>query len=433
MIHPRSFRFLTAAAALALPSLCAAAPVISEIFYHSSAIPEDTTQEWLEIYNPDATAVDVSGWKLNKGVAFTFPAATSIPALGRVVVAANLSAFNAAHPGFAGTVIGNWVGTLANSGEQVQLVDALGVKVNDVTYASEGDWGLRARGPVSFSHQGWIWETAADGGGKSLELRNAALGNGSGQNWAESTAAGGTPGEANSTASADLAPLIKAAEHKPNIPHSTDAIKISCALEDEVATPTATLHWRVDGAPSFTTAAMADSDGDGRVDATIPPQANLSVIEWYVSATDGINTRTWPAAAKTSAPGVVPQTFGQVTNALLQVDDSYSAARNFTTPGNQPVYRLIMTNVERQELATIGSTSGQEDSEATMNGTFVSFDGTGTKVRYRAGFRNRGFGSALGPPNNYHVSFPGDNAWEGRKAMALNCQYPYSQALGARR
>jgi hypothetical protein len=430
MIYPCYFRFLTAAAALALPSLGVAAPVISEIFYHSSAIPEDVSQEWLEIYNPDAVAVDVSGWKLDKGVAFTFPAATSIPGLGRVVVAANLTAFNAAHPGFAGTVFGNWVGGLSNSGEQLQLVDALGVSVNDVTYASEGDWGLRARGPVSFSHQGWIWESAADGGGKSLELRNAALGNGSGQNWAESTAVGGTPGAANSAASLDLAPLIKAAEHKPNIPRATDAIKISCALEDESATPTATLHWRLDGAGAFTTAAMTDSDGDGRVDATIAPQANLSVIEWYVSATDGTNARTWPAAAKTSSPGVTPLTFGQVTNALLQVDDSYSAARNFATAGNQPVYRLIMTNAERLELLTIGTTSGQEESDATMNGTFISFDGTGTKVRYRSGFRNRGQASALGPPNNYHVSFPSDDRWEGRSAFALNCQFPYSQALG---
>ena len=90
------------------------------------------SQEWVEIYNPDVSPVDVSGWKFNKGVDFTFPAATQIPANGYLVVAANLAAFNAAHPGFTGTVLGNWVGQLSNSGERLHLVDALGVSVNDV-------------------------------------------------------------------------------------------------------------------------------------------------------------------------------------------------------------------------------------------------------------------------------------------------------------
>src|SRR6476620_2301545 len=117
---------------------------------------------------------------------------------------------------------------------------------------------------------------------------------------------------------------------------------------------------------------MTDSNGGGDVEATIPAQAtNLAIVEWYISATDGTNTRTWPAPARTSDIGVQPETFGQVTNALVQVDNAFSATTDFTVAGNQPIYRLIMTNAERLELAQIGSTSGQQESEATMNGTFI--------------------------------------------------------------
>ena len=49
-------------------------------------------------------------------------------------------------------------------------------------------------------HRGWQWSDAHDGGGKSLELINAALPNEFGQNWAASLVDGGTPGRANSVA-----------------------------------------------------------------------------------------------------------------------------------------------------------------------------------------------------------------------------------------
>ncbi len=430
MTFPRA-RHLAGALAVSVCTV-SASPLVNEIHFspaHAVGTPEPLQEEWIELHNPDPTAVDVSGWSLTNGVTFVIPSGTVIAGNGYLVIAANVAAFQAAHPGFSGTVVGGWTGRLANSGETIQLEDAGGSKANDVSYATEGDWGLRARGPLSFSHRGWVWENEADGGGKTLELVNPALGNGNGQNWAVSAAAGGTPGQPNSVASADVAPLVKDAHHKPDVPSSSQPVVVSCKLEDEGTAPTATLSWRVAGAGAFTTVPMTDFDGDGRVEATIAPQANLSVVEWYVTATDGATSRTWPAAARTSNPGVAPETFGQAANALYQVDDAF-AAIDFTQPGNQPVYRLVMTPAERDELVQIGTTNGQEESEAQMNGTFVSHDGTGTKVRLRSAFRNRGFGSALGPPNNYHVSFPGDDRWNDRVAMALNCQYPHSQALG---
>lgn len=415
---------------MSLTTAAFAAPVINEIMFHPPGAPEAVAQEWVEIYNPDPFTVEVSGWSFTKGVTFTMPAGTTIGPLGYLVVAADVTAFQAANPAFAGTVVGGWTGRLSNSGEQIQLDDALGEKVCEVTYADSGDWALRGRGVLSFSHKGWDWYTEADGAGKTLELRNPGLGIDCGQNWGVSGATGGSPGAANSVVAANVAPLIKDVKHRPEIPKSTDPIVVSCRVEDELPGATATLRWRLTGNGAFASVPMMDTDGDGEVEASIGPQANLAVVECYIEATDGVFARTWPAPARTSDPGVTPETFGQVTNLLVLVDNSYDVAATFRTAADAPIYRLIMTSAERAELAAIGSTSGQQQSEASMNGTFISHDGTGIKVRYRCGFRNRGFGSALGPPNNYHISFAKDHLWNNRSSLSINCRYPYAQALG---
>ena len=79
--------FLSVGVALAvLAAHAVAAPVINEIMFHPIApanAVEPVAQEWIEIFNPGVAAVDVSGWKFSKGVAFTIPAATpAIPAGG---------------------------------------------------------------------------------------------------------------------------------------------------------------------------------------------------------------------------------------------------------------------------------------------------------------------------------------------------------------
>ena len=395
-------------------------------------MPEVTAQEWIEIYNPAVTPVSVAGWKFSKGVDFTMPVGTAIPAGGYLVVAADVAVFNAQHPGFAGQLTGGWIGTLSNSSEHVKLVDTLGAVIDEVHFSNEGEWAVRGRGPLLLTHRGWEWFTAADGAGKTIELRNPTLAAfDCGQNWGVSAAVGGSPGAANSVASANVAPLIKDVKHRPEIPHSTNPIVVSCELHDEAAGAVATLHWRLDGAATFNTLPMADLSGDGDAEAVIPAQANLAVIEWYISATDGTNTRTWPAPARTSDIGVLPETYAQATNALVQVDNSDDANALFQAAGSQPIYRLVMTAAEKAELLQIQTNSGQMNSDALMNLTFISHDGTGVKVRYLAGLRNRGTSSRLGPPNNYHVGLRNDDPWEDRGTLQINCRYPHSQALGA--
>src|SRR4029077_11431866 len=112
--------------------------------------------------------------------------------------------------------------------------------------------------------------------------------------------------------------------------------------------------------------------GDGVYGAQLPSRAKFTVIEYYVQASDSTGaTRTWPAPAQQ-----LNGTFAQTCNALYQVVDDLG----YTGP--QPIYQIIMTEVERLELDAIGrNVGGAADSDATMNGTFISIDGTSTEVR----------------------------------------------------
>jgi hypothetical protein len=328
--------------------------VINEIMYHpySAALKaEDPRLEYIELFNSGQGPVSLAGWQFTQGIEFTFPD-TILPAGGYLVVAADVGAFKSAYPGVS-NVIGGWTGRLSDSGETITLCSALGATVDEVPYADEGDWGVRELGPVDVGHRGWQWSDQTDGGGKSLELINPGLPNEYGQNWAAGTEVGGTPGRVNSTASADIAPLIEDVMHAPAIPGPADRVTVTARVIDESTQGvTVRLRYRVDRSTytnantypqenpaDFGAVTMMDdgahddgAPGDGLYGARIPPQPDGTIIEFYVEATDsGGRTRTWPA------PSVVDGQSPQVTNALYRVDAALNPL-TYWKMGSQPLY-----------------------------------------------------------------------------------------------
>ena len=86
--------------------------------FHPASVPENESREWLELYNlPGTGSTDLSGWKFTKGIRYTFPAGTLLPEGSMLIVAADVAAFQAANPGFAGTVVGGWTGNLWQGGD----------------------------------------------------------------------------------------------------------------------------------------------------------------------------------------------------------------------------------------------------------------------------------------------------------------------------
>src|SRR5258706_3371243 len=403
--------------------LSASDMVINKIMYNSATA--ETADEYVELFNKGTTAVDLTGWRITKGIDFTF-GSRSLDAGQYVVVAANLTRFAQKYPAVS-NVVGNWTGHLANNADTIELQNNLGQQIDKVDYASDGEWAQRRPGVLDFNHRGWDWVSGANGLGKSLELINPALSNNKGQNWGASIPDNGTPGAVNSIASSDIAPIIENLSSFPLVPKSTQQVTVTASVTDELTSGLGvSLFYRDDGAASFQNTPMFDDglhgDGianDGLFGARLPARPNNTVVEFYVRATDATgHARTWPGPTDTSGT--------QAANALYQVDDT-----GYT--GTQPLFKLIMTEAERAELAAIGAPgSASQNSNAAMNGTFVSIDGTGSDIRYQVGIRNRGGGSRDATPNNYRVNFGNFNTWHnGAFDLNLNGIFSADEVIGA--
>lgn len=141
------------------------AVVINEILYNPPH--GNSTGELVELHNRTDAPEDLSAWSFSKGISYRFAPGTILPARGYLVVAQDPAAVSAAHalPG----VLGPFEGSLASSGELLELVDEVGNVVDQVRYFDGGRWSE--------------W---ADGGGSSLELIDPDQDNSFASAWAPS-------------------------------------------------------------------------------------------------------------------------------------------------------------------------------------------------------------------------------------------------------
>lgn len=150
--------------------------VFNEIMYHPAS--DEDRMEWIELHNQLIVPVDLSGWSLSDGVAYTFPNGTVIPAEGYLVVAVSPNDLKAASG--LDTVYGPYEGRLANSGERLRLENNSGRIMDQIDYGDGGDW-----------------PAAPDGSGVSLAKVDPAQAGPSAENWTWSRQVNGTPGREN--------------------------------------------------------------------------------------------------------------------------------------------------------------------------------------------------------------------------------------------
>jgi hypothetical protein len=402
--------------------------IINEIMYFPAS--GNLRESYIELYNADTVAADLSGWAFTKGLQFSFPANTLLAPKAYLVVAADASAFAAKYPGVTNFLAG-WIPPM---GAHVILADGAGNVVSEVHYSNDGDWAARYLSAPMYAHQGWEWSAPYDGAGASLELVNSGLPNSFALNWGPSAVSNGTPGRANSISQTNVAPIVTSVAHSPVVPQPTDVVTVSARITDEHTNGVlATLYFRnatTANPPAFTATPMFDdgahNDGqasDGIYAAILPAQPAGTVMEFYLQARDlEGHLRTYP--------NVLPPTNSlRTANLLYQVDTG-------TYTGSQPLYRIIMTEMERAEIYAIGRQCPDSDSDAQMNATWITTDGvniggTTTQIRYNIGVRNRGHGTRQSNPNNYHVNIPGDRPWKNLTGLNLNSQYAHNQMAGS--
>ena len=157
--------------------------VINELMYKPISGNDD--DQYIELYNAGAKAVDLGAWQFTSGVAFTFPSNTVLAAGGYLVVARNLTNLWAKYPNLnSANSLGNYSGRLAHGGERLALarpgsltVTSNGAPVATTIYVvvDEVTWGTGGR-----------WGQWSAGGGSSLELIDPRANHRLAANWGDS-------------------------------------------------------------------------------------------------------------------------------------------------------------------------------------------------------------------------------------------------------
>ncbi len=171
----RVLSLVTSGSANSVPSNHVVA--INEIMFNSVSL--DTDDEYVELHNRGAAAVDLTDWQFTRGIRYTFPTGATIDAGGYVVVAKDAARLMAAHPGVltAANTFGDYSGQLADGGEHLVLSrpDDPAIPTQDLVVVDEVWYG-----------DGNHWGQWADRGGSSLELVDPRSDNMRAMNWAGS-------------------------------------------------------------------------------------------------------------------------------------------------------------------------------------------------------------------------------------------------------
>lgn len=157
---------------------CTEQLIFSEINYLSATNAD--AGDWVELLNTAASPLDISGWEFkdsDDNNAFKFPSNTILPALGRLVLAADTALFAARFPTVTNKTGPTGFG-LSNTGEALRLFDATGRLYQSMVY-----------------DQAAPWPQGANGNGYTLELVNETRNLCDGNNWQDGCPEG-SPGKA---------------------------------------------------------------------------------------------------------------------------------------------------------------------------------------------------------------------------------------------
>jgi len=246
--------------------------VINEIMYN----PEISALfEFVELYNPGASPVDLSHFYFSSGIDFKFPAGATLPAHGFVVLVKDPTQNIRVPPGVE--IFGPYDGKLSNSGEKLTLKNSVGQTMESLTYG-----------------ESFPWPTGADGYGASLERISPELPATDFHTWRASLVKNGTPGQPNSVGPPER-PLIRTCTFSPEHPQTTQPVTVTLELDSPELIQSVTLQAEILqrdmrlGAPTQAMELAETTATASRWTAELPPASSQSLVRvnFRIRRTDG--------------------------------------------------------------------------------------------------------------------------------------------------
>lgn len=126
--------------AIGIPYAQVANPILNFGSVEASPASGNQDQEFVELINPGALAADISGWRIEGAIDFTFAPGTVVPGGSRVFVSPNIQAFQARTAGPRGGqglfVVGHYRGELSARGETLRLLNRTDTLIATQSFAA---------------------------------------------------------------------------------------------------------------------------------------------------------------------------------------------------------------------------------------------------------------------------------------------------------
>lgn len=354
----------------------AASIVINEL-HHNPDINAERV-EFIELFNAGAATADLSAWGLADGIDYLFPAGTTLPPGGFLVVAEDPEALRAK---FGVTALGPFSGRLAGEGESLTLRDALGRTQDELAY------GL-----------GFPWPTVGDEPGLSAQLLNPAFDNAVGGNWRSGSP---TPGRGNSPFAERPLPLVEAVAHTPKNPRANTPVTVTARVSAAMGVSAVRLLVQVvdpggyialhdpEYAGRWTAYPMEATDGVYQVELPPQLQTHRRLIRYRVEAVDSAGGQVLvpypddpqPNFAYFVYDGAPPWT-GSVTGAA-----DGRTSYDFAQMRGLPIYHFIAKQPDIADalfMPPSGLPAGYTGNDYLWRGTLVYGGEVYDHVRFRA-------------------------------------------------
>lgn len=200
----------------------------------------------------------------------------------------------------------------------------------------------------------------------------------------------GTPGAQNSTYAADTGPTYDGLRHSPAVPRPGAAIEVSTAASDPSGISDMTLRYRINSG-SYLSLPMSFDPADERWKATIPGQANGTLIQFYVQGQDA-----GPSQLRSFAPAA-----GARSRAIIKVDSSAAHGLKHSVRINMLATEASAMHASNDILSNLrrGCTMITDEEE-------IAYD-AGIRLRGSMFSRNNRSNTAL------NLKFPSDRRYRG--------------------